>query len=220
MVAAHQKPVEAIAVSPKGDRVLSVSYDNTAKLWEWADGGELRLMHHVDGVTGGTTSCTAAFSPDGATAYAGRGECKLIDVSSGRTTDLPSALAGAEAAGFLPDGKLLALARTHEGVALVDPASGRVREVLPADAYGLAFSPDGRLLFSGNEGGKVTAWDAKLIWPIAAPWTSELATAAAHEGRVWAVAVSPDGKTLATGADDRTIVLWDLLVAVPDGRQP
>lgn len=218
-VAAHQKPVQTVAVSPAGDRLLTVSYDNTAKLWEWAGGG-LRMTHRIGGVNGTTMSCAAAFSPDGATAYAGRGEAKLVDVASGRVSDLPGTPGGSVAAAFSPDGRILALARVYEGLPLASPATGRVREVLPVDAYGVTFSPDGRLLISGNDGGKVTVWAAKLTWPTAAPWTQELATATGHEERVRAVAVSPDGKTLATGSDDRTIVLWDLLVTVPDGHQP
>jgi WD40 repeat protein/tRNA A-37 threonylcarbamoyl transferase component Bud32 len=67
--------------------------------------------------------------------------------------------------------------------------------------YGVAFSPDGRLLASAGRDGVVKVWDAAK--------GKELHSLEKHVSRVLAVAFSPDGRLLASTAWDRTIRIWD-----------
>jgi WD40 repeat protein len=63
------------------------------------------------------------------------------------------------------------------------------------------FSPDGRRLATGGEGGDVRLWDAE---------TRRLLRALeSHAGEVFAVAWSPDGRRLATAGRDRDIRIGD-----------
>ncbi|MCW5312888.1 hypothetical protein GTQ43_03195 [Nostoc sp. KVJ3] len=66
----------------------------------------------------------------------------------------------------------------------------------------VAFSPDGKLLATGDADGKTYLWqveDGKLLF-----------TCIGHSGSVKSVAFSPDGQTLASGSDDQTVKLWDV----------
>jgi WD40 repeat protein len=71
----------------------------------------------------------------------------------------------------------------------------------------LAFSPDGKLLASGEVDRKVRLWDAST--------GKQIGILEGHTKQVAALAFSPDGKTLFSGGYDRSIRLWDVAL----GRQ-
>jgi WD40 repeat protein/serine/threonine protein kinase len=65
---------------------------------------------------------------------------------------------------------------------------------------GVAFSPDGRRLASGNSA-IIKIWDAAS--------GQDLLTLDGHSNAVSSVAFSPDGRRLASGSIDQTIKIWD-----------
>ena len=98
----HQGNVTSAAFSPDGARIVTASYDGTAKIWDAASGAELMtLAGHKSAVT------SAAFSPDGARIVTASrdGTAKIWDAATG--ADLMT-LAGHEgsvnSAAFSPDG--------------------------------------------------------------------------------------------------------------------
>jgi WD40 repeat protein len=99
-------------------------------------------------------------------------------------------------------------AEDNETVRLWDPATGQqLRTMTGHDGkvFGVAFSPDGRLLASGGGDNTVRLWD---------PATGEhRGTLAGHDDPVFGVAFSPDGRLLATASYDKTVRLWDLTLA-------
>ncbi len=70
----------------------------------------------------------------------------------------------------------------------------------PIDA--LAFSPDGTLLASGDDAGRV------IVWKVAS--LEQVAELPGHPGQLTALAFSPDGKLLASADDEGVAFLWSV----------
>jgi WD40 repeat protein len=67
---------------------------------------------------------------------------------------------------------------------------------------GIAFSPDGKSVFTGADDTFVYRWDAA---------TGRKLDAFSNEGKeLFGVALSPDGSLLAAGDQDGSIILWDV----------
>ena len=75
----------------------------------------------------------------------------------------------------------------------------------------MAFSPDGKILASGNADYDIFLWDLETDKPLGKPLRG-------HIGLVKNLAFSPDGKTLASGSDDSTVILWDVRTQQPLGK--
>jgi WD40 repeat protein len=66
----------------------------------------------------------------------------------------------------------------------------------------VAFSPDSKLLATGDADGEIRIWRVED--------GRKLLSCQGHTDWVWSVAFSPDGQQLASGSSDHTIKLWDL----------
>lgn len=88
----------------------------------------------------------------------------------------------------------------------------------------LAFSPDRRLLASGDRSGKIHYWDLSDGVPLAVVdrsgmlhwWDTQTGRRLsefwpAHEATSRRLAIHPDGKRFATAGDDGKVRLWDAL---------
>jgi WD40 repeat protein len=186
-------------------------------VWDVATRKELRRLDSPLRWVGGL-----AFSPDGRTlaAAAVDSECCLLtwDVPTGRPRlRFGNRSVSIDGATFSPDGKLLAGPCADGHVHLWEAASGVKRLTLKSNypVTAVAFSPDGRVLATINNGSyrgvpPVREEDVTTIrfWDIATG--KELRELTGHLKAITTLAFSPGGKYLVSGSYDTTALLWDV----------
>ena len=105
---------------------------------------------------------------------------------------------------FSRDGRLLAASDTSGLIAVRESAGWKTVAELHHEggATSLAFSPDGRTLFTAGYDGKVRSWDVATR-----RLTGSLEGATKT---LWSLDVSPDGSRVAAAGEDATIYVWTL----------
>jgi WD40 repeat protein len=161
----HEAGVRAVAFSPDGKHIVTGGADRVGRLWDAADGKELRKFEGHAGMVE-----AVAFSPDGKyVATGGAGGTVLLWRLGTDDPARPLNTGNNELAAiaFSPDARLVAIAtrRVNQlkfAVTVWDVRLGKQRARFPGSqetAWGLAFSPDGRVLASGGGDGTVLLWD-------------------------------------------------------------
>ena len=202
-------PIEDIAYSPDGRRLVTGSENGDAILWDTRTGRRIVVLPN-SGTSG--TAPAVAFSPDGTklgTVDQG-GRVRIWDVRRRQLVRTIQAAyaqcgiswsrdgtrigAGQCGGSFTPAGRVWD-ARTGE---VMFRTSGQRDAV-----FALALSPDGQHVATGSYDGIARIWEVS---------TGRLVTRLrGHAGAVLAVAYSPDGRLLATSGTDATARVWDSL---------
>jgi WD40 repeat protein len=207
----HDDLVYAVEFSPRGDQLVSTSWDLTAKVWDLtASGGRERF--HVDH---SSAAWSVAFSPDGSLlAVAGGIADPTVKVYDARTGGLLHTLGGhAERVGcvaFHPGGRRLASCSQDQTVRIWELDRGK--EVLTLRGHQdlvtrVVFDPKGWWLASSGDDGTLRVWDG--IPPGEGPGRP-CVTLRGHTHKVFGLAFSPDGQQLASASQDRTVRVWDV----------
>jgi WD40 repeat protein len=178
----HDSRLVSIAFSPRGDRILTSSYDRTVRLWDASTGKEIR--RHDDPVPDNSdinenfrpSIGGVAWSPDGAM-YAGG--ARVFDSR---------------------DGKLLH--KLSDRTRIDDVAFSRDGKFLVAEGADFGFAKEGRR--EVTQPGRIRWWDAKS--------GNLLGEFAPLTGGHQVAALTPDGnKLVLTGYDSKGVtVVWDL----------
>ncbi len=202
----HPFGVNGVAFSPDGSLLASSGANDTIRLWDVADGTQHSVLK-------GRTSpyANVAFSPDGGLVASASSDdvVGVWDVGTGeQLANLTGHAQEVRAVAFNADG-LLASASRDRTVRLWDVESGRQQHVLTHDAglSGLAFTPDGSLLATGN-------WTDRtvILWDVATGERNDTLTVKVdgleNRGDTKDLAFSDDGTTLATANSDGTVTLW------------
>jgi WD40 repeat protein len=197
----HREPVTAATFSPRGDRLVTASDDDTAQLWRLDPLRRTRVIRHRSDVT------SASFRRDGR-ALLTSGLDARAQVTATATGRRLAVLEGGGvhlASTFSPDGRSVAATNDLGAFFVWDVASRRRtmsavghRRRVPS----VAFSPDGAALLTGGEDGRAREWRSG---PGARPRVLRAGTE-----RASSVELSPDGRLAVTSSDDRRARVWDV----------
>jgi WD40 repeat protein len=196
--------VFGLAISPDGQRLATIAYDQTARLWDLTSGAAVYTL--TDVYTGqliiGGQWIDIAFSPDGAKlATAGGTSVKVWNTATGdELVSLPlppQPLAYTVA--FSPDGNHLAVGMQFgRGSGVWDAVTGEKLFELAghtASVGSLAYSSDGRQIATASVDGTNRLWDADTGEP----------RLTLQSIRSSYVAFSPDDTRLAAQGADGTL---------------
>ena len=210
----HLADVFMAAFTPDGRRVVTASADETARLWDAADGTEVRRF---TGHTG-PVSCLAV-SGDGRTLVTG-GQDNAVRVwglpLSGPRVAIAAHPSAATTLLTLPDGRTAITAGGKE-VRLwsldtltampVPPPPAVVRAAHEANVVAAAATADGSGFATADAGGRILLWSPLLDEP--------LGSLGLHTGGIAAVAFHPDGQRLVSTGLDGTLRIWTLPAQPP-----
>src|SRR5438270_531190 len=208
----HADRVNAVAWSPDGAHIVSVSDDKTAQVWEAVEGDHLfTYTGHTDRVN------AVAWSPNGKL---------IVSASSDATVQVWEADAGiylftchghadrVNAVAWSPDGKFIASASYDKTVKVWEATTGHLLYTYRSHSdwvRALAWSPDGKHIASAGDDSTVHVWNATTR-------RNMFFAKNVYRGdsqRIRAVAWSLDGKLIASADDGGTVRIWNLASRKP-----
>jgi WD40 repeat protein len=198
----HQDALWSAVFSPDGKRILTSSWDNTARIWDRVTGTSIAVLRGPDGKI-----WTAAFSPDGKRIGIGCDDgsapiydaatLKQVAVLRGHTDSVVSIA-------FSPDGKRILTGSGDNTARIWDANTAQEIAVLRGHGgavWHASFSPDGTRIVTGSGDKTARIWDASTA--------RQVAVLSGHEDGLNDAAFSPDGKRIVTASLDKTARIWD-----------
>jgi len=210
--------IASASYSPDGSKIVTGSWDFSARIWDSNTGADLRKLAGDDGHTGFVNS--AVFSPDGKYVLTASddGTAKIWDASTGAVL---ATLTGHEdrvrQATFSKDGSQILTSSNDRTARIWDlkesvQATGSAAiETTVAQTFkghkwavlSAEFSDDGKFVITASEDNTARIWDATN--------GKELSILAGHTARVTSVAFAPgnDSTRAVTASQDGAVKLWD-----------
>jgi eukaryotic-like serine/threonine-protein kinase len=207
VLSGHDDQVISAAYSPDGTRIVTASFDKTARIWDTRTGVQLAVL------SVGSRVYTARYSPD---------DTRIVTVSSDRTVRIWDAHTGDPlavfsgrgalpiAATFSPDGTRIAVASLDKTGRIWDAHTGAELAVLRGHGDILqfaAYSPDGTRIVTASRDKTVRVWDSRT--------GALLAILAGHSEMVLQAEYSPDGNQIVTASADKTARTWNARSGAP-----
>lgn len=198
--------IRGLAFGPLDQTLLVGGYGSNIAWWNYATG-------KIDSLEGLKNVHNLLFSPDGRF-YLALPEQELWDLGlKERRLRFEWRVTGdIHGMAFSSDSKLLAMTSPGQvnptmpqgNAKIWSSLTGEEQVTLPGhsrSAYGVAFSPDSRLIATGGD---------KVILLHEVPTGKPRLTLRGHSSDVLSLAFSPDGKSLAAGGRDGTIKVWEI----------
>jgi cytochrome c len=198
----HGGMVRALAVSPDGSRVLTGSFDYSAKLWSFDEQKELADLNEHQGPIN-----AVAFLPDGKRALTASDDrtvilwdlktAKPIRILKGHTFKVMTIAVS-------KDGKIAATGSWDKTMRLWDIATGKqlltVKHPTPVNA--VIFANGDSFIITGAHDGKVRIWNTES--------GRSKGHVQAHNMGITHLSLSADGKGFLSSSIDTRVKLWNL----------
>jgi WD40 repeat protein/serine/threonine protein kinase/TPR repeat protein len=200
-IGGHSERVVSAVFSPDGRRILTASYDKTARVWDAVTGHEIaQLNGHLDRLS------FAAFSPDGS---------RVVTASYDNTAVIWYLMTGREmtrlsghalqvlSAAFSPDGTRVITASADKTTRIWDAATGQQLALLGGNGGRMtfaSFSPDGRSVVTASDDNTARIWDVATA--------RQMMVLSGHTDRLWSAVFSPDGQSVLTASADKMARIW------------
>jgi len=199
----HSSSVNAVVVTPDGQRVISGSDDTTIKVWNLETGEHIRTM---EGHNGSVNSLTV--TPDGLHVISGSDD-KTIKVWNLETGEHIRTMEGhngsVSVVAVTPDGRCAISGSYDKTIKVWDMKTGghiRTMKDHYSSVMALADTPEGLYVISQSEDKMLKVWDLKT--------GDHISTMGGHNGFITAVVVTPDGRRAISGSDGKMLRVWDL----------
>lgn len=219
---AHGSWVRRARFNHDGTRLATGGYDNRLLLWDTTDLATRRpnrlasMFGHSDAVNGLAFVPPTNPTPGDFLLSGGRDGVTIVwNISN---TQRPVRLATLQNGAtdkvydvvVSPNGRIAAVASADTNIYLYDISNPgfpserpiRVFQEHSNEVNAIAFSPDGTLMASGDDAGRI------MVWQVA---TGErLGTLTGHANWILSLDFHPDGQILASSSRDNSIILWNV----------
>jgi len=194
----HTDRIQSAGFSPDGRRLVTASWDGSARIWQTEGGEEIFTLAH-DGPLN-----SAVFTPDGRRVVTASQDAtaRVWDADSGREIARLLHSAPVLLASVSPDGRV-ATASADNTVGLWHPETGQKLASLEGHTdwvRSVSFSPDGQRVVTCSEDRTAAVWDFA---------TGAQVARLGHTAGVVSAAFSPDGLRFLTISTDNTARVWD-----------
>jgi WD40 repeat protein len=201
----HTGEINSIVFSPTDSNIFaSGSYDTTIKIWNLKKKQNVSLDGHTSRVW------ALAFSSDGKMLISGSydGTIKIWDITSySCKSTLMECRSHIYSLAFHPfKSNILAVGISHSTVYIWNLENSSYQTFENSErswVASLLFSPDGKILITGDGEGKIRLWDVNNQYTL-------LETYQDHQRQIFSLTLSPNGSVLASSSDDKTVILWDI----------
>ncbi len=196
----HQKRITSVVLSPLAPILLSSSYDQTVRIWNWKTKEGLQVLPHPDRVT------SVALSPDGKLC-ASSCEDRLVRLWHLQTGELIYVFKGHEGCVnsviFTPNQKYLISGARDSTIRRWDLQSGSMQTLTghAGPLRSLATTCNSQILVSGSEDATVRVWDLE---------SGQLLNSIGAFYPIFSVALSPNDRFLVGGGYDSSVKVWHL----------